>query len=243
MHKFFLNISDFIIEVRFEPSKYPDVYKMYTLGFREFCNLYVQDSNRKKVDFILTFTDGNKKSSKRLNQFEAIYKEYASYKKILENIIYFLLSQNRGLVIHSSAIKYKDNGYLFVGKSGSGKSTVVKLLSHKFTPLTDDTTIIRRVKNQVFIYQHPFIEKNYYPKTNGKVKLKRVYFLKKSNTNKIDKLKNKEQIFNKLIRQLTVSDSIMVKLLMQFVDNQDYFYTLSFVNNQDKITEFFQDNL
>lgn len=46
--------------------------------------------------------------------------------------------------LHSGGIKYKNNGFLFVGHSGAGKSTIIKMLKNHAEILCDDRNIIRK---------------------------------------------------------------------------------------------------
>lgn len=63
------------------------------------------------------------------------------------------------VLIHASVVINQDNGYAFLGKSGTGKSTHSRLwLTYLpgFTLLNDDNPAIRVDHNQVFIYGTPW---------------------------------------------------------------------------------------
>ncbi len=63
-----------------------------------------------------------------------------------------------GLLIHGAALKRTDSVYLFVGQSGSGKSTVVALSqeANRATALGDDLILIRRQSDAWHAYGTPF---------------------------------------------------------------------------------------
>ncbi len=63
-----------------------------------------------------------------------------------------------GLLIHGAALKRTDSVYLFVGQSGSGKSTVVALSqeANRATALGDDLILIRRQFDAWHAYGTPF---------------------------------------------------------------------------------------
>lgn len=52
------------------------------------------------------------------------------------------LSKGKGICLHASSIQSGNMAVLFMGKSGSGKSTICKTLSGEYPPLTDDSTFI-----------------------------------------------------------------------------------------------------
>jgi hypothetical protein len=63
-----------------------------------------------------------------------------------------------GLLVHCAALKRSDQVYLFVGQSGSGKSTVVRLsrLAHRAMALGDDLILIRWERGSWQAYGTPF---------------------------------------------------------------------------------------
>ena len=62
----------------------------------------------------------------------------------------FLLLQRGELVIHCSAVSKDGKAYLVAGESGSGKSTITKvLLDNGFTLMGDDTALVKMDENQV----------------------------------------------------------------------------------------------
>lgn len=75
-------------------------------------------------------------------------------------IVYaFATSPHNTLLIHSSVIRNNDKGYLFLGKSGTGKSTHTSLWL-KHIPgsdlMNDDNPVVRVVGGKTFVYGSPW---------------------------------------------------------------------------------------
>ncbi len=71
----------------------------------------------------------------------------------------FRTSQHDTLMTHASVIRYKDEGYMFLGRSGTGKSTHSRMWLENIegaTLLNDDNPIVRVVDGEVLIYGSPW---------------------------------------------------------------------------------------
>jgi len=113
------------------------------------------------------------------------------YAKILDKIY-----RSGGFKIHGCGIKIRHGGYLFVGPSGAGKTTISRLANREKKILNDDEIIISKdrlgftmliVKQQKKFSPHLAIEC---------CRLKRVYFLKKSFQNKAILIKQRDAFLN-----------------------------------------------
>ncbi len=63
------------------------------------------------------------------------------------------------LMTHASVIRYEDGGYMFLGKSGTGKSTHSRMWLENIdgaTLLNDDNPIVRVVDGKAYIYGSPW---------------------------------------------------------------------------------------
>lgn len=79
----------------------------------------------------------------------------------------FLGLQHGYVAVHSSNVLVKNRSVLFMGVSGSGKSTISDLLSSHFMTLGDELNFIGQIGQEVFAYSAPFskeerISKNRY---------------------------------------------------------------------------------
>jgi hypothetical protein len=74
-------------------------------------------------------------------------------------VLYALLAErDGGLMFHAAGLLAPDTGqvYLFIGCSGSGKSTVVRLLSRQLITLNDDLILVRPERQGWLAYGTPF---------------------------------------------------------------------------------------
>lgn len=103
-----------------------------------------------------------------------------------------------GLFIHSSGIIIKNKGLIFIGHSEAGKSTISEMLRKKYKLLCDDRNIVRRSEKGFNLYGtwgHGDIEEV----NPDSAPLQGLYFLKKSNLNRITPVTNKKQKINLLL--------------------------------------------
>lgn len=73
-------------------------------------------------------------------------------KLLLRNI---LNVNGLGAVLHASSIEHNGRGYVFVGHSGAGKSTVTRLLKPD-RMLSDDTTVVRWTGRNYQLFTNPW---------------------------------------------------------------------------------------
>jgi hypothetical protein len=110
-----------------------------------------------------------------------------------------LLSDRKGLVIHSNGFNINGNGVLIAGVSGSGKSTLsgmLKKLGHEI--LCDDRMFVRSIDGRFHIFgnwcygSHPDVSPSHAP-------LSGVLFLKKGGRNRIREITDQKAIVSKLM--------------------------------------------
>lgn len=95
----------------------------------------------------------------------------------------------KSLILHASGIKKDGQGRLFIGKSGSGKSTLCRL-SKEGDVIHDDLNALRKNHKGWLIFPCPGAK----TKSIKPVKLRSIFFIKKSRRNKIQKLSLKESL-------------------------------------------------
>jgi hypothetical protein len=78
-----------------------------------------------------------------------------SFESFLRIVYSLVLPNNDGLAIHASSLVRDGKAYVFPGKSGAGKTTIVKL-SPEATLLTDEISIIRGIGERPTAYGTPF---------------------------------------------------------------------------------------
>ena len=111
---------------------------------------------------------------------------YLYFNPFLRIVFALFLLQNEGFLIHAASIIHNNNGYIFPGGSGAGKSTISKI-SDDSTILTDELTLVRKVDEKFVIYGTPFWGE-YEVAENKKIEVKELYFLKKDDKNYIKEI-------------------------------------------------------
>lgn len=109
------------------------------------------------------------------------------------------LTELGGAVLHGSAVAYKNNGIIFSANSGIGKSTHTNLWKECFgsevTIVNDDKPAIRFYDEIPFIFGTPWSGKTD-SNTNIQVPLKAIIFIKRAESNFIERLNARDSIFN-----------------------------------------------
>lgn len=257
MEHLHLKIADFNINIYMEEAEgFPNLAKEYKNKIFSLLKGFVT-SQSERVDFKLRIVYKNSfyamvnvNSKKHYvgfyeefpikNSFMTYY--YISNEQLLiiiRDIVQKLIVDS-GVIMHGSATKIDGDAILFMGDSGAGKSTIVKMLSPDFEALADDIFIIREVKKNYYFYQTPFMEKNT-PKNKEKleVPLKKIFFLKKGLKEKRRLLVDRGEVFHRLLKQVFVNTkdvkkqiNFLLKLSLRFKDT----YLLEFTKeNPDKL--------
>ena len=145
----------------------------------------------------------------------------AVYRKIAE-----IMPKYDTLMIHGSAISVDGEGYLFTAKSGTGKSTHVKLwqelLGDRAVIVNDDKPFIRISENEAIVYGTPYSGKEGL-NTNISVPLKAICILERSEENRIEQI-NFREAFPILIQQTYhPSDREMFNRIFNLLDRLKLF--------------------
>ena len=108
------------------------------------------------------------------------------------------LAYRQGCIIHSMGLIHKNNGYLFVGHSEAGKSTLAKIMKNDATILCDDRNIIRKTKEDYTLYG-TWRHSDFPDISSLSAPLKGIFFLHQSDTNQIDAIDDQKTRFKKLL--------------------------------------------
>lgn len=95
------------------------------------------------------------------NAFITSFSRYSEYAltSCLMMLYAFTSSRYQTLLVHASAIMYENRGFIFLGKSGTGKSTHSRLWLDNITGtelLNDDNPILRIIDGQVWVFGSPW---------------------------------------------------------------------------------------
>lgn len=102
----------------------------------------------------------------------------------------FKTMEHETLMVHASVISYDSGGYMFLGKSGTGKSTHSRMWIENIegcTLLNDDNPVIRMIDGKAYVYGTPWSGKTPCYK-NQHVALKAVVRLSQAPYNKVERL-------------------------------------------------------
>lgn len=245
----FLRIAEFNIQFKFDKSKEKRKREIYIKMFKQHVRHFLTKPSA-KPDLTVTLKDRPK--TKRPNttlliknrtakKILSYYQDEVKVDIIIQNALYILLSDNNGFIIHSSAVNIKNKSVLFFGKSGAGKSTIVNLLSNKFPVLSDDISLVRNLNGRYFHFQHPLMEKNYYPKTKKGFEISTIYVLTKSTKDKIIPI-NHEKTLPKFISQLNVIDNKITKTAIDFYFGLNTINRVYFTKNHKNVINLFTRN-
>ena len=123
----------------------------------------------------------------------AVY-SFDSFLRILYSLI---LAQEGGFLLHAAAVIRDGWGYLFMGKSGAGKSTVAAH-SSEYTVLSDEISLVKKVEIDYLVYSTPFWGEQEIKGKNFSSPLAGVYQLKQS-SRVVAKRLPKREAFRKLM--------------------------------------------
>lgn len=113
-----------------------------------------------------------------------------SFESFLRVIYSLILPQEEGLAIHASSLMKAGKAYLFPGKSGTGKTTLVRL-SPDATLLTDEISIVRGIGVDPVAFGTPFHGDLGIPGQNTSAPISGLYFPVKDRKSYLKKLSSK----------------------------------------------------
>jgi hypothetical protein len=93
-----------------------------------------------------------------------------------------LMSRGRGMMLHACGIEHHGRGYLFLGNSGDGKSTMARLWGNRGLVLNDDRIVLRRSEGVVQMYGTPW-HGDFRSGVSHGVPLERCFFLDRGESN------------------------------------------------------------
>lgn len=109
-----------------------------------------------------------------------------------------VLADRQGAMFHSSGVVMDARGLLFVGHSGAGKSTIVKMLSHCAEILCDERIVVRKGEEGHSIYgtwhhgEIPIVSPESAP-------LKAIMFLNKAEESRVEAVTDRVHAISRLI--------------------------------------------
>ncbi len=161
-----------------------------------------------------------------------------------------LLIYTNGLLLHGTALVKDGQGFLFLGLTGAGKSTITRLIMPDVC-FSDDGAIIKKEKDHIYVYSSPFRQVEGNKKGNECLKgeIKKIFLLEKAEQNRVLPLR-KSELMNMVIRYMIhfykyLDDETAQKGFYVAKDMLETLpsYRLQFANNRDIWNHLQQCNL
>ncbi len=191
---FNIQIADIVVAI---DNKYPFVENV--------CTGYITDNNN--YDFIVRVSENEIDAERNISE-EVFSDGYIESICIYRNIAKKLPEYN-AFVMHCAAIAYDGNAYCFSAKSGTGKTTHIKLwrkvFGEKVIPINGDKPVIKLSDNAFYVFGTPWSGKENF-NTNTKAPLKGLCFIERGQENQIEPLSIYKAL-NLLMQQIYIPDN------------------------------------
>jgi len=120
---------------------------------------------------------------------------------IIISVISFVRSS---FILHAAALKFKGKGYLFIGESEAGKTTVSRIVLKNLKTakiVSDDQILIGFEKNGFYAYRLPYRNKFIaINRTINRIKINRIFFLNKAKKNRLKRKDGMSAMFEVVSR-------------------------------------------
>ncbi len=124
-----------------------------------------------------------------------IPRDLTSVENFLRVLYSFLIVNRNGFLLHAAGVVNGEKGYVFFGKSGTGKTTVARL-SINYTLLSDDLLIIKKINGNFQVFATPFGGELIRERKNTKAVIDGFFLLKKDKRNHLKKVNYSKAIVN-----------------------------------------------
>lgn len=145
-----------------------------------------------------------------------------------EILIINLLAKGRGVMVHAFGVMNTDNGLLFAGTAGAGKSTMARLWKSQMangkwqnegvSMLSDDRIIIRKKDKRFWIYGTPWHGDSKVCSPE-RAPLEKIFFLKHAKVNKVEEIEG-----------IDAASKLLVCSFPTFWDKKGMEFTLGFID-------------
>ncbi len=154
-----------------------------------------------------------------------IFSSFYSFDLFFRSVFTQLIKNYQGAVLHASSIAVNKEIFVFCAPKQTGKSTIAALCPFSCQIYSDDNTIIRRIKEKIFVFPTPFIERKgpLLKKKVDHLELKKLYFISQGKRDGLKLVKSKKEKLLLLWENIKTTPDLS-KSLMKLID----FYQLKF---------------
>lgn len=205
-------IADFYIEIH---HRYPRVENE--------CRDYICEAPP-RIDFSVAVTEEEllheRAESEKNGAGQGFGMGYLEFLAVYRKICGELLRRD-AFMMHGAVIEYEGRGYLFTAKSGTGKTTHIRLWQKVFgedkvTIINGDKPILRFIDGRVYAYGTPWNGKERYG-TTGRTELHCVCFVHRAVQNGIARISADDAV-PPLFSQIMITDSADLAAQLELVD-------------------------
>ena len=136
----------------------------------------------------------------------------------IELLLMHYLAQEKGVTLHACGIVLEDKGILFLGESGTGKSTLARMWDQEsgVDILSDDRVIVRRQESQFRVYGTPWHGEATFGSPR-EAKLERIFFLRQGQKNSLKEMKGLDTLSHLLTCSFSpLWDSQAMEFVLEF---------------------------
>lgn len=205
----YLSFAGFNIKFNFHQTEYIQEAQFFIKTFKTYFRENLLVGNKvKKTDFIIDIVSTLSLSLSRMmgDNFIEYYNLYPKKKNriityysvspaqivVLLRYIVSELVRESGFILHASSVILDNECRAFSAPSGTGKTTIIRLLKPYAQPFSDDELVIRQIKGGYHCYQLPtFYKHSYVRKSPFGYPLKHIYYLKRDTVVKVANITEK----------------------------------------------------
>ena len=197
-----VNISDLDIKIEYSSDK-----------IALLCQDYIVTD--KSADIEVDYDKSACEAEAKISGYGMTAAEFSSiYRKIAERLPYYSRA-----VVHGAVVQYKDKAYMFIAKSGTGKTTHINLWRKYFggvSVINGDKPIIALKDDSIKAYGTPWAGKEHLQE-NKNAPLGGICLIKRAKQNSIRKLNDSEAL-TAIIRQVYMpEDTKSLDLTMKLI--------------------------
>jgi hypothetical protein len=242
---FFVSYFGFIIEFTIPNSGLRWEKQVISVFKKNYIGYIPRSKVITKSDITIRFVESKTDSKLRSNKLTYIvpttthFLDRKKFGQLLREIVIsallFLTRKMGGVCLHASSASHNGKAILFIGNSGSGKSTICQLLSSDFIKLTDDTTFLIHKKSWI-TSPLPVFEKKIplrFRSSSLQLKVVALYFIKQGSRNNITELTKDAGIFQRLLDNTLYTGSVYeIAHVKALIDTSIPCYQLEFTKSK-----------